>query len=72
VTVSGELFAPQTQYQVYWDSPEQPIGVALTDALGQFSLVFHVPAAAAEGRHRVIVELDGVVVAREPFTVTAP
>jgi len=72
VTVSGELFAPQTQYLVYWDSPDQPVGVALTDGLGQFSLAFNVPEAAEEGRHRVVVELDGVVVAREPFTVTAP
>jgi hypothetical protein len=72
VTVSGELFAPQTEYLVYWDSPDEPIGIALTDAMGQFSVVFDVPAGAEEGRHRVMVELDGVVVAREPFTVTAP
>jgi hypothetical protein len=72
VTISGQSFAPRTQYLVYWDVPENQIGTAATDDLGQLPPVtFKVPEEASLGNHQVVVELEGVVVARASFSVTA-
>jgi hypothetical protein len=71
VEISGLNFAPQTQYLVYWNTPENQIGTVVTDGEGQMPPVtFKVPEAASIGRHQVVVELDGVVVARASFEVT--
>lgn len=72
VTISGQFFAPRTQYLVYWNTLDNPVGTAVTDDLGQISpVIFKVPESASVGRHQVVVELDGVVVARASFEVTA-
>jgi hypothetical protein len=72
VTISGQSFAPRTQYQVYWDTPDNTIGTAVTDDMGQIpSVIFKVPETAREGKHQVVVELNEVVVARASFSVTA-
>jgi hypothetical protein len=71
VTLSGQFFAPRTQYRVYWNQPENQIAIALTDDLGQFSsVIFKVPETTSVDKHQVVVELDGVVVARASFEVT--
>jgi hypothetical protein len=71
VQISGLNFVPQTQYLVYWNTPENQIGTAVTDGKGNIPPVtFKVPEAASVGKHQVVVELDGVVVARASFTVT--
>jgi hypothetical protein len=73
VSIRGAFFAPRTEYLVYWESPDQPIGTAVTDGIGQFSsMSYTIPAATPAGKYQVVVELDGVVVARAPFSVTAP
>lgn len=70
VTISGRSFAPRTQYLVYWNTPDNPIGTVVTDDMGEMPpLVFSVPGTASIGRHQVVVELDGVVVARASFEV---
>ena len=52
--------------------PENQIGTAATDDLGQLPPVtFEVPEEASLGNHQVVVELEGVVVARASFSVTA-
>jgi hypothetical protein len=72
MTISGQFFAPRMQYLVYWNVPESQIGTAVTDDLGQLPpLVFNVPEGASIGKHQVVVDLDGVVVARASFEVTA-
>jgi hypothetical protein len=71
VTISGLSFAPRTQYLVYWNTPENQVGTAETDDLGQIlPVIFTVPESASVGKHQVVVELDGVVVARASFEVT--
>jgi hypothetical protein len=73
VTISGAFFAPRTEYLVYWESPDQPIGTAVTDGIGQFSsMVYTIPGATPVGKYQVVVELGGVVVARALFSVTEP
>ena len=72
VTISGQFFAPRAQYLVYWNTQEDQIGTVVTDDLGQIApVVFKVPEAASVGKHQVVVEADGVVVARASFSVTA-
>jgi len=72
VTISGQYFAPRMEYLLYWDTPDIPIGSVVTDDLGQLpSTTFKVPETAALGKHQVVIELNGVVVARAPFSVTA-
>jgi hypothetical protein len=71
MTIRGQYFAPGKQHLVYWDTPDVTIGLAVTDQAGLLPPVTHaVPGDAAEGKHQVVVELDGVVVARSLFTVT--
>lgn len=74
ITISGRFFAPRTQYLVYWDTLDVIIGNAVTDSLGQIpAMIYTVPSTASLGKHQVVVEkLDGVVVARASFSVTAP
>jgi hypothetical protein len=44
----------------------------LADDIGQLNPMFYsVPLTASVGMHQVVAELDGTVVARTPFTVTA-
>jgi len=72
VSITGRYFAPYGQYLVYWDAPDVPIGVTLADDIGQIlPVVYQVPPTASVGLHQVVVELDGIVIARAPFTVTA-
>jgi hypothetical protein len=72
VTVSGQFFAPRAQYLVYWNTQDTQIGTVVADDLGQMPpVVFNVPQSALVGKHQVVVESDGVVVARASFSVTA-
>jgi hypothetical protein len=49
-----------------------PIRVVLADDVGQINLVtYTVPLTASIDLHQVAVELDGTVVVRVPYTVTA-
>jgi hypothetical protein len=71
ITISGQYFAPLTQYLVYWDTPGTQIGLVNTDSAGRIAeMVFAVPGVASLGKHQVVAELGGDVVARAPFTVT--
>jgi hypothetical protein len=72
ITITGRYFAPYGQYLVYWDAPDVPIGITLADDIGQiFPVVYQVPPTASAELHQVVVELDGIVIARAPFAVTA-
>jgi hypothetical protein len=73
VTISGQFFAPRSEYLVYWDAREETIGTVVTDGLGQIpAMIYEIPDRAIVGKHQVVVEqLDGVVVARASFSVTA-
>jgi hypothetical protein len=72
MTIRGRYFAPEAQHLVYWDTPDVTVGLVVTDQAGELSpLVYAVPGDSAEGKHQVVVELEGVVVARSLFTVTA-
>ncbi len=72
ISISGKYFARYRQYSIYWDTPELRIGDTLADDQGQLNPLFYsVPLTASVGVHQVVAELDGTVVARVPFTVTA-
>jgi hypothetical protein len=72
VTISGQYFEPRKEYLVYWNTPDNPIATVVTDDLGQLPpTTFKVPETAVLDRHQVVVELDGEVVARASFSVTA-
>lgn len=72
ISISGRHFRPYQQYLLYWDAPETPIGVVLADDIGEiYQVVFTVPLTASVQVHQVMISLDGIVVARVPFTVTS-
>jgi hypothetical protein len=72
VTVSGQYFAPRMEYVVYWNTPDNPLVTVVTDDLGQMpETTFKVPETAPVDKHQVVVDLNGVVVARASFSVTA-
>jgi hypothetical protein len=60
------------EYVVYWNTPDNPVLTVVTDDLGQMpSTTFKVPETASIDKHQVVVDLNGVVVARASFSVTA-
>jgi hypothetical protein len=60
------------EYIVYWNSPDNPLVTVVTDDLGQMpATTFKVPESATVDKHQVVVDLNGVVVARASFSVTA-
>ena len=72
IEILGRYFTPYAQYLVYWDSPDTPIGLKLADDIGQIGVtIYKVPPTASVGLHQIAAELDGTVIVRMPFTVTA-
>jgi hypothetical protein len=72
ISITGRYFTRYRQYALYWDTPDLRIGDTLADDIGQLNPVpYLVPLTASVELHQVIVELDGTVVARALFTVTA-
>jgi hypothetical protein len=72
ISITGRYFTRYRQYSLYWDVPESRIGETLADDIGQLNpLPYSVPLTASVEIHQVVAELDGTVVARAAFAVTA-
>jgi len=60
------------EYIVYWNTPDNLLVTVVTDDLGQLPPTsFKVPETVVLGKHQVVIEVNGVVVARASFSVTA-
>jgi hypothetical protein len=72
-TLSGRFFAPRAQLLVYWNRADTLFGTVVTNDAGAIPpTVYAVPDGAAVGKHAVVIESEGLVVARASFSVTAP
>jgi hypothetical protein len=65
VTVTGDGFKPNTSVTIYYD--EQDVAVKITDANGDFRIVFTVPPSKG-GAHTIAVS-DGAITRRYDFSV---
>lgn len=71
ITVTGDGFAPNTEYDVELHSTPQALGTVTTDADGDFTLDATIGESTPAGDHEVVVLLEGAEVASTGLTVVA-
>ncbi|MFF2271777.1 hypothetical protein ACFVTX_05870 [Agromyces sp. NPDC058136] len=71
ITVTGDGFAPNTEYDVELHSDPQSLGTVTTDAEGDFRLDATIAPSTPAGEHDVVLLEDGEEVASTGITIAA-